>query len=186
MESKMKKIIGAGMLTGAVLLAGCGKKEVAVETSEVEVPHVFVSEPINEKPVAIPEARKAKPGDEVIVSGLIMGVLHPFVEGRGVFVLGDEATVTPCDAMGDKDHCKTPWDACCDPSDVKQAGTVTIQVLGEEGKPIRSGIKGVDGLAELSRVTVAGTVAENSSPEAFIVNASMIHIGVRDEVPLDE
>ena len=58
-------------------------------------------------------------------------------------------------------------------------GTVTVQVLGNDGKPVRTGLKGINGLAELSRVTVAGTVAKNSSPEAFVVNASAIHVGIR-------
>ena len=174
----MKKRMIVGMMVGVVLIAGCGENEKNVQTSEVEVPAVFVSDPIAGEPVAIPEARNAEPGDEVLLTGLIMGVHHPFVEGRGVFVLGDEGTIVPCDKMDD-DHCKTPWDACCDPAEVKQAGTATIQVLGEDGKPIRAGLKGMNGLAELSRVTVSGTVAENSSAEAFIVNASAIHVGVR-------
>lgn len=174
----MKKMMGMGLLAGVLLLSGCGEKDASVQTLEVDIPDVFVSVPIPGKPVAIPEARKAKPGDEVVLTGLIMGVPQPFVEGRAVFVLGDEGSLEPCDLKGD-DHCPTPWDNCCDPSDVKQAGTVTIQVVDENGKPIRSGLKGVNGLAELSRVTVEGTVAANSSPEAFIVNASGIHVGVR-------
>lgn len=174
----MKKIMIIGMIASLVLIAGCGEKETSVQTLDVEVPAVFVSEPIDGKAVAIPEARSAKPGDEVVLTGLIMGVHHPFVEGRGVFVLGDEGTLVPCDEKGD-DHCSTPWDNCCDPSEVKKAGTATIQVLGEDGKPIRTGLKSINGLAELSRVTVEGTVAANSSSEAFIVNASAIHVGVR-------
>lgn len=175
----MKKMMSIGMMVGVLLISGCGKKEASFQNQEVEIPDVFVSVPITGKPVPIPEARKAKPGDEVMLTGLIMGVLQPFVEGRGVFVLGDEATVTPCDRMGDDDHCKTPWDACCDLSEVKQAGTATIQVVGDDGRPIRTGLKGINGLAELSRITVFGRVAKNSSPEAFIVNATAIHVGVR-------
>lgn len=174
----MKKRMIIGMMAGVVLMAGCGEKETNAQTSEVDVPAVFVTDSIDGKPVAIPEARNAKPGDEVVLTGLIMGVHHPFVEGRGVFVLGDEGTLVPCDAKGD-DHCATPWDNCCDPSSVKQAGTATIQVLGEDGKPIRTGLKGKGGLTELSRVTVSGVVAANSTPESFIVNASAIHVGVR-------
>lgn len=178
MESTMKKSMMMGLAAAAVLLAGCGEKDASVQASEAELPPVFVSEPISGGPVAIPEARKAAPGDEVVLTGLIMGVPQPFVEGRAVFVLGDEATLEPCDAKGD-DHCPTPWDNCCDPGDLKQAGTVTVQVTGDDGRPVRAGLKGVNGLKELSRVTVAGTVAKNSTPEAFIVNASAIHVGVR-------
>ena len=52
-------------------------------------------------------------------------------------------------------------------------------MVGDDGKPLHTGLEGVNGLNNLSRVTVAGIVADNSSPEAFIVNASAIHIGVR-------
>ena len=93
-------------------------------------------------------------------------------------MLGDEATLVPCDLKGD-DHCPMPWDNCCDPSELKSAGTATIQVLDDNGKPARTGIKGVQGLKELSRVTVSGKVAKNSTPEAFIVNADAIHVGIR-------
>jgi hypothetical protein len=180
MENKMKKLVTISLLAGVVGLAGCGKQEQVSENVDVEIPAVFVEVPITGNPVAIPEARtEYAAGDEVVLTGLVMGVPHPFVEGRGVFVLGDEETVSPCDAMGDDDHCETPWDACCDPADVRLAGTATIQVPGADGKPLRAGLKGVNGLAELSRVTLTGTVAANSTPEAFIVNASAIHIGER-------
>lgn len=175
----MKKTSIISLLAGVILMAGCGEKEQSIQTLEVEIPPVFVTDPILGTPVPIPEARiKLSAGDEVVLSGLVMGVPHPFVEGRGVFVLGDEGTLTPCD-LNAGDTCKMPWDACCDPAEVRMAGTATIQVLGEDGKPIRTGLKGVHGLVELSRVTVSGTVARNSSPEAFILNASAIHIGVR-------
>ncbi len=166
-------------LAAMAVLSGCGKQTETKEASAVDVPPVFVLQPIDGTPVPIPEARtQFKAGEKVILTGLIMGVPHPFVEGRAVFVLGDEGSLVPCDMKGD-DHCPAPWDNCCDPGDVKAAGTVTVQVLGDDGKPLRTGLKGVNGLAELSRVTVAGTVAPNSSPEAFIINADAIHIGVR-------
>jgi hypothetical protein len=107
-----------------------------------------------------------------------MGVPVPFVESRAAFVLGDENTLTPCDLKA-MDKCKTPWDACCDPAPVRQAGTATIQILDANGKPVRSGLKGFNGLKELSRVTVSGVVADNSSPESFIVNATAVFIGER-------
>jgi hypothetical protein len=177
----MKKTCLTALVGALALLAGCGKPAEKRNTTSVEVPPVFVEQITEETPVPIPLARNTKkPGDEVVLTGLIMGVLHPFVEGRAVFVLGDEATITPCDAMDkDPDHCATPWDACCDPKEIRANGTVTIQILNENDSPARFGLKGIKGLGELSRVTVAGTVAENSTSEAFIVNASAIHIGER-------
>lgn len=175
----MKKGTLIPVVTAIALLTGCGKQAEKNAAADVEIPPVFVEESISGNPVPIPEARtKFKAGDEVVLTGLIMGVPHPFVEGRGVFVLGDEGTLTPCD-LKEGDACRMPWDVCCDPAAVRTAGTATIQVMDADGKVLRTDLKGVNGLSELSRVTVLGTVAANSSPQAFIVNATEIHIGVR-------
>jgi hypothetical protein len=175
----MKATTVITLTASLALLFGCGKRDKDAPVSSAEIPPAFVEQAINGTPTPIPQARTAfKPGDNVLLSGLVMGVLNPFVEGRAVFVLGDEATITPCDAMP-TDHCPTPWDACCDPKQVLAEGTATIQVLDDNGKPAHISLKGMNGLSELSRVTVSGVVAENSTPEAFIVNASAIHIGVR-------
>lgn len=178
----MKNRVSIILATVLALLSGCGKPaEIINDAESAQLSSVFV-EQISGNPTPVPEARNTfKPGEKVVLTGLIMGVAHPFVEGRAVFVLGDEETITPCDDMDDKadDHCETPWDACCDPADIRANGTVTIQILDDSGKPAHAGLKGVNGLNELSRVTVSGTVAKNSMPEAFIVNATSIHIGVR-------
>ncbi len=166
----------AGFLCFAL---GCEKQPDKRERLPDEIAPVFVTQVIASKPTPIPQARtQFKAGDSVTLTGLIMGVPDPFVEGRAAFVLGDEGTLTPCD-LRDKDKCKTPWDLCCDPASVRQSGTATIQILDANGKPVRTGLKGVNDLKELSRVTVAGVVAANSSQDSFIVNATAIHIGVR-------
>lgn len=174
----MKKRNVLILIAGAALLVGCGKQPDKTE-ADVTLPPVFVEKALEGQPTAIPEARTVfKPGDEVLLTGLIMGVKLPFVDGRAAFVLGDEATITPCDLVHG-DSCKTPWDACCDLAPARMNATATIQILDTDGKLVRTGLKGLNGLKELSRVTVAGTVAPNSSPTAFLVNAKAIHIGVR-------
>lgn len=160
----------------AILFSGCTKKNQEPQTTGVELPPVFVQEAIAEKAVPIPEARNQfKAGDKVVLSGLIMGVPDPFVNERAVFILGDEGTLAPCDPG----HCSVPWDTCCDPVDIRMKGTATIQVVDENKQPLHIGLKGVNQLNELSRVTVAGTVAANSTPDAFIVNADAIYVAVQ-------
>ena len=162
-----------------VCLAGCGRPSGSTPPAApmVALPDVFVEALPSATAVPIPEARTTlKPGDGVILTGLVMGTKHPFVEGRGVFVLGDEGTLTHCAARGEPDHCPTPWDTCCDTPAERVAGTASIQVLDAEGKVLARGLKGAHGLKELSRVTVVGKVAPNASAEAFIVNASAIHV----------
>lgn len=173
----MMKINSKIWLVGlaALVFAGCGEKEEVV-APEVTIPAAFVDALPAGTPTPIPEARtQFKPGDEVLLAGKVMGTTLPFVEGRAVFVLGDEATITPCSDM-EEDHCAIPWDACCDPADVRRKGTATVQLLGEDGKVLAQSVKGVKGLKELSRVTVAGVVAPQSTPEAMIVNAHAIYV----------
>lgn len=159
------------------LLSGCGSQQMPEPTTPEPVPAAFTATRPAGTPVAIPDARaQLQPGDPVVLAGKIMGVSNPFVEGRGVFVIGDEATLTSCDLMGEDDHCPTPWDACCDSPEARLAGTATIQVLGDEGKVLARGLKGVGGLQELSRVVVAGTVAPQATPDSLVVNAQALHV----------
>lgn len=170
----MKTLMMITMATAIVLVAACGKKESAVP---VTTPAAFVNVEPEGIPIPIPEARKTlKPGDEVLLQGRVMGVRNPFVNGRAVFVLGDNETITPCTEMGEEDHCRTPWDACCDLVEVRASGTASIQVLDEDGKVLTHGLKGVNGLRELSRVTVKGVVAPMASAEAFVVNAKALYV----------
>ena len=117
----------------------------------------------------------AKPGDEITVSGRIMGSAKPFVEGRAVFILGDPELLTPCNE-NPGDNCETPWDNCCDTKEEKKAGTATVQVAGADGKVLKEGLEGVGGLVNLATVTVTGKVAEGSSADLLLVNATAIQV----------
>lgn len=117
----------------------------------------------------------AKPGDEVTVTGLVMGREKPFVDGRAAFILGDPAKITPCNEMPD-DHCKTPWDACCDTPEAKKEGTATIQIVDADQRVLKRSLKGEHGLKELSKVTLTGTVDKSSTPEALIINATALYV----------
>jgi len=168
----MKKILAMCVL--AVLIVGCGKKA-PEQAASVPTPPQFMNAAPEGEATPIPEARKLEPGTEVVLTGRVMGVRDPFAKERALFVLGDEGTITPCNAMAE-DHCPMPWDACCDPVAVRSAGTASIQLLGEVGKVLPAGLKGVGGLEELSKVTVAGTVAPGSSADAFVVIASAVFV----------
>ncbi|RYD23836.1 MAG: hypothetical protein EOP88_02505 [Verrucomicrobiaceae bacterium] len=128
------------------------------------------------EPTAIHTLRtSAKPGDEVTVSGKIMGNEKPFVDGRSAFILGDTEVLTPCNENPD-DKCSTPWDNCCDSKEDKKRGIATIQVVDAEGRVLKEPIEGAGGLAKLSSVIVTGKVAEGSSADSLIINASAIRV----------
>jgi len=117
----------------------------------------------------------AKPGDTITVKGWVMGNMSPFVEGRAAFVLGDSTVITACSERPG-DSCDTPWDTCCDdPKDIQRA-TATIQIVGEDGRVLKEGIEGVEGINKLSKLLVAGTVAEGSTSENLVINASAIDL----------
>ena len=158
----------------AALVVGCGGQE-SGDAPAVSVPQQFVSVAPEGTATPIPEARRLQPGAEVVLHGRVMGVREPFVDGRALFVLGDEATLTPCNAMAGS-QCPLPWDTCCDPSEVRTAGVASIQLRGDDGRVLDVGLKGVGGLKELSRVVVAGKVAPDSSPAAFVVDASSLFV----------
>ena len=117
----------------------------------------------------------AKPGDAITLKGEIMGRDKVFVDGRAAFILGDPEKLTTCNKMPG-DTCETPWDACCDTLELKKTATVSIQILGEDGRVLSKGLKGVNGLKELSSVTLAGVVDQSSTEENFVINASQIHV----------
>ena len=118
----------------------------------------------------------AKPGDEVTIKGRIMGNASPFVAGRSVFILGDPAIIAACnDKPGDE--CETPWDSCCNSPEEKKKGTATVQIVNADGRVLKEPLEGVGGLAKLSTVTVSGKIAEGSSADLLIVNATAIQAG---------
>jgi hypothetical protein len=159
------------------LLAACEKP--ATETTASTTPAISLDSYFAAEAPASPQQihavrASAKPGDQVTVSGIVMGREKPFVDGRAAFVLGDPTKMTPCNKMPD-DHCKTPWDACCDTPEAKREGSATIQLV-DNGRVIKQELKGVHGLKELSNVTLTGTVDKASTAEALIINATKLHV----------
>jgi hypothetical protein len=161
----------------ALLLSSCDKpaETQAEATPAVSLDSYFTaSAPADAQPISSVRT-SAKPGDSVTLTGLVMGREKPFVEGRAAFILGDPSKITPCNKMPD-DHCKTPWDACCDTPEAKREGTATIQLVGEDQRVLKRSIKGEHGLKELSTVTLTGTVDKASTAEALIINATALHV----------
>ena len=73
------------------------------------------------------------------------------------------------------DHCKMPWDYCCETKADILANSVTVQIADAKGQPLRTDMKGRRGLKELSEITVVGTVTVADS-KAVVVNASLIQV----------
>ena len=164
-------------LTSLFLFASCQKKETTAAVTEpaVSLDSYFTeTAPTDPQPIHLVRTT-AKAGDTVTVSGKVMGRLHPFVDGRAAFVLGDPEKISSCDTMPD-DECETPWDACCETKEALQQATATIQIVGADGRVLKSSAKGSHGLKELSTVTLTGTLDKASTPEALVINAAVLHV----------
>ena len=169
------------LLIAAFAVLSCKKHEPSASV-ESAPPTAAFDPYFTDQPIANPKAihvtvTDAKPGDEIVIHGLIMGREKVFVDGRASFLLGDREKLTPCNAVPG-DECDTPWDACCDSKEAKRGNIASIQITDSEGRVLTGGLKGVKGLKELSNVTVSGTVDQNSTPENLVVNAKAIHVMV--------
>ena len=163
-------------------LISCGSRD--NETGADKGPDNSTSHPLTsillpeipEGAVSITEARqKPAPGTKVTLSGKVMGNENPIIQSRALLTLGDPARITSCDLIPG-DECPTPWDVCCDDPDMVTASIATIQVLDEQGRPLKAGLRGLGGLKELSSLIVVGEVAEGSHENNFLVNATGIHV----------
>ena len=101
--------------------------------------------------------------------------MQPISDSAAILVLADETAIASCDQIPG-DDCKTPWDYCCELPSKIAASTATIQVKGEDGKLLRSTLRGVGELKELSHLVISGTVDSTSTADALIVNATSIHV----------
>ena len=117
----------------------------------------------------------AKPGEPLVLRGKVGGKLEPISGAAAILVLADEESIKSCDQIHG-DDCETPWDYCCEESAKIAASTVTIQVKGEDGKLVRSSLRGLAELKELSHLVVAGTVDQASTADAILVNAEKVYV----------
>lgn len=141
-----------------------------------DLPSSLLAEKAPAGAVSVVKAREtAKPGEPIVVRGLIGGRETALVSKAAIAVLADEEAIVPCNARPD-DACKVPWDYCCETPEKIKTSTATIQVKGENGKVVRAPLRGLGDLKELSVVVVAGTVDAASSKDALIINAKAIHV----------
>lgn len=165
-----------------VPLAGCenssdkrtsGGQEVSQPSAALPSGVILTSAPAD--PQNVVEARStAKAGDEIVVQGRIGGQVRPFVEGRAMFQLVDLSLPT-CN-MTPGDTCETPWDYCCEPKDQLAAKSVTIQIVGNNGKLLAVDLNGQHGLKPMARVIIRGTVDRKSDEKAMVIQAKGIYV----------
>ena len=172
----------AGLATATLLFTGCGGDSEAATPTVVAAPTPAVdwqSYHLTEAPAAshsiVDAKRSVRPGEQVTIRGRIGGRRDPFVAGKAAFLLTDGEHVQACDAMGDDDHCSTPWDYCCEPRQKRAEAAAMVQIVDGEGFPMNETLNGVNGLAAGQNVVVVGTVAPGSNGDMYVVQAQGIY-----------
>ena len=182
---KMIRIALLLALPGALTLSSCQQKvrDSTDGGNQDHVQHALASFLLDQAPedaVGVREARKnPTPGTKVVLSGKIMGNPNPLIKSRALLTLGDPTQIRSCDLIPG-DECETPWDVCCADPDIVAASIATIQILDPGGRPLKSGLRGLGGLRELSSLVVEGEVAKGSTEKNFIVNATGIHVAMAE------
>jgi hypothetical protein len=150
-----------------IALAGCGGAPTPA-TAATPATWLVAALPAGAIPVA--EAKQsARVGDQVVVRGRIGGRREPMTAGVAVFVMIDPA-IPHCE-IG---KCKAPWDYCCETPESITTNSATVQLVGDNGKPMTIDL-GKYALKPLDEIVVVGTVGPRPTPEVFIINAKEIH-----------
>ena len=169
-------VIAATML--AVYALGCGNQESPQPpaSSTVPLPQSLIAAAAPANAVGVVEARKnVEPGARIVITGYIGGRVDPFVDNRAAFTLADAKALVRCDANPD-DHCKTPWDACCETHEKLKTSIATVQAVDDGGLVLKQTLKGFGGIKPGSYVTVQGKVAPGATSDALVINAEKIHL----------
>lgn len=116
----------------------------------------------------------ASDGANVVIRGKIGGTKDPLASGRAVMTLID-MTLPTCDTMAGE-SCPTPWDACCEPKEAITAKSATVQVAGADGRPMKSNLGTLKGVAPGKKVVVAGIARKPAGAETLVIDASQIYV----------
>lgn len=180
MNSLIRRSSICTIISAFALLAACDqrgadpaqKEGSAAGSTTVALPAglFLATEPANTKTVEQMKS-SAKAGDKVVIRGRIGGSKAPFVEGRAVFTLMG-ADLNAC-SNKPGDECTTPWDYCCDTAADIAKHSATVQVVDASGAPFKAGIKGRNGLKELSEVVVVGKVIQLDDKATIIAADGM-------------
>jgi hypothetical protein len=178
-------------LVAAALLAACGDgtsdghdhtrhghehaAPTAPQAPTGTFPAALFTEPSAGEPAGVGVMKpKAAQGDRVLIVGRIGGSEQPFLADRAMFSLVDPSVKLCGEGDPADDHCKTPWDFCCEPRENLRRMSVSIVANGADGAPIGHTLLGQGGLKPGSRVVVEGTVATVGPDGAATIAAERI------------
>lgn len=162
----------AALLSATAALALSGPAHAA----DAALPATLLADKAPKGAVSVAKAREtAQAGEAIVLRGKIGGRAVALTPKTAIAVLADETALKPCNAIPG-DACVTPWDYCCESPEKLKASTATIQVRGSDGKIVRTTLRGLGHLKELSTVVISGTVDAASNKDILIVNATSVYV----------
>ncbi|MGH7177214.1 MAG: hypothetical protein ACREJC_07535 [Tepidisphaeraceae bacterium] len=169
------RIVSLLILGTVTLLAGCERDEPLVATKTDELPAgLFLNQPPGQADDVIHVKRTAREGDSVVMRARVGGSKEPIAPARAIFTVTDLSLQT-CD-KSPTDSCPTPWDNCCDPTDVIADNSATIEVVNAGGRPLRLSLAGVGGLAPMKEIVVIGKVRGTVDARNLVIDAAGIYV----------
>ena len=161
------------------ILGACGDKPTAAPPAAAASPQVqkllLAADPGAAEAVRAAKAKGAR--DQVVVFGRIASVL----KGYAAFTLMDTG-IPYCGEVDPKDHCKTPWDYCCESSTTRTANALLVEVRGDDGKPLAT--PGLPDLRLLDAVKVTGRLTADEHGN-MVLQATGFFRTERPKVPDD-
>lgn len=162
----------------SLALASCGESEPGAQTAAPPAggatqPAAWLLASAPEGAMGVTEAKAAAAeGEEIVLRGRIGGRRDAIGEDGSTFVVMDSSI--PSCADEPEESCPTPWDYCCEPKEVKEASSATVQLVDEAGRPVEGGLPAA-GIEPLDEVIVVGTVGARPSPAVLVVKAKALH-----------
>jgi hypothetical protein len=121
-------------------------------------------------PLSVSKARQvAQEGKPIVIAGRIGGTASPFAQNRAIFLLADNR-LPLC-----QEGCATPWDYCCETRQTIISNLATVQVIDQQGRAVKVGLHGLNGLVPAAEIVVRGTVAK-AGKNLLVLNAQNIYV----------
>ena len=181
----MHKIITASLCSITLALGACSDSEPGASASDSasSSQHTSPTQPpaatswilasAPENVMSVTQAKSsASEGDTIAVRARIGGRMEPITSDSAVFTVMDLA-IPSCAELED-DHCRTPWDYCCETPETIRANAATVQLVDASGAPIDA--DPTSDLDKLDEIVIVGVVAPRPSPDVLTIKASGIYV----------
>ncbi len=175
----IRSAFAVALLVSLAVLGGCRKSsDSQSDTSAATLPaSLFVSTaPGGAESIASLKA-DAQEGDTVTIKAVVGGRKNTYVTNRAVMTVIDASVPNPC--VGTDDHCPTPWDYCCTPSDQLLPQMASVQILGADNRPLALDLAAVNELKPLNTLIIQGTVGPRPDNNSLVIHATGIFVAAQ-------